>query len=234
MPDARLYLLSESEFDDAFLRVIAARVTGWDFPCGYLRHACHHYSFTGINDDDETEMRNFFLTLRAKARTLGGDEPVFLIAVRDNDRGPFSADAGAPEAIYPSPLARVNRLRQLEFCRDSVHENDGHGPIFPCAVGISVQMIETWILLAHDPSLTEERLPIFPDKYQRTAKDHYAGQVVPPQLKNLYDTISSNARRQKRREFNQSIAEKADLASVSSRSPSFAAFVSELENLPKP
>ena len=60
MPEARLYLLSESEFDDAFLRVIVIRVTGWDIPCDHTRHACHHYSFTGINDDDESELGGFF------------------------------------------------------------------------------------------------------------------------------------------------------------------------------
>ena len=162
---------------------------------------------------------------------------VFLIAVRDNDRGPFAITADTSETTYPSPLAGTNRLRQLERCRDLILTDDRHGPTYPCAVGVSVQMIESWILLAHNPNLTENGLPIFADKYQPTVKAHFAGlgiPPVPPQLKNRYDSISGNARRQRRREFNRTIAEQADLTSMAARSPSFAAFVRELEQLPKP
>lgn len=237
MPEARLYLLSESEFDDAFLRVIVSRITRWEVPCDETRHACHHYSFTGVNDDNEGEILAFFQTLRAKARTLGGDSDVFLIVVRDNDRGPFSPAPADPETTYPLPLAKLNRLRQLERCRDIIITADDDEPVYPCAVGISVQMIESWIILANDTDLTESTLPLFASKYQTTVKGHFAAQgqsTVPKQLKDLYDEISSNARRRMRRDFNRQVAEKADLDSLATRSPSFAAFVSELRRLPTP
>ncbi|MEZ5329306.1 MAG: hypothetical protein R3F19_30010 [Verrucomicrobiales bacterium] len=231
MSEARLYILSESEFDDEFLRVIVERVTEFTVPATQERNACHHFGFIGINDDDPIEMEGFFLTLRARARTLGGDGPIWLVVVRDNDRGNFSPHADEPETAYAAPLGRTNRLRQLEQCRDLICTDDGNGPLFPCAVGVSVQMIETWILLALDPNTVESDLPIFAEKAHKSAKAHYHPDPVPPQLKNQYDTKSGYATRQKRRDFNRRIAEESDLDSLAERSSSFGAFVRELKSL---
>ncbi len=229
MSDARLYILSESEYDDQFFRVIVERVTGFSIPSHEGWSAVHHLTLTGCNNDDEEKIRERFLTLRATARSLGGDTPIFLLAMRDNDRGPFAATPESVETIYPYPLGTTNRLRQLESFRDLIYQADGHGSILPCAVGVSVQMIETWILLSLDATLTEDALPIFADKYRRTVKQHYAPAPVPDQLKDLYDIASDNATGLKRRDFNRATAEQADLDSLAARSPSFAAFRAELK-----
>ena len=229
MPAARLYILSESEFDDEFFRVIVERVTGYFIPANVGHCAVHHLSFIGCNNDDAEKIEERFLALRAKARTLGGEAPVFLAVIRDNDRGPFAPTPADPVATYPKQLGTTNRLRQLEDFRDLILKDDGHGPVFPCAVGVSVQMIESWILLAKNPALTDAALPLFADKYQSTVKKHYAPAPVPDQLKDLYDIASDNATGLKRRDFNRATAEQADLDSLAARSPSFAAFRAELK-----
>ena len=179
----------------------------------------------------------FFLTLRARARTLGGTIPIFLIVVRDNDRAPYPAESGKLDFIFPSPLSLTNRLLQFRACREEILRADKKGEIFPCAIGVSVQMIESWILLAYDPNLGEADLPVFAEKYSATAKNHYlrlGHSPIPPQLKDRYDKVSKGARRAQRRAFNRLVATNADLTSLCQRSPSFADFHAELIQLPSP
>jgi hypothetical protein len=227
---ARLYTLCESQYDAAFLRVIFERVSGWRVPNGSAGDYLHEIQFVGVGHDDPKEVRRFFSALIRKCCNIGAGEPIFMMVVRDNDRGPFTYDGREYE--FPEPVAKTNRFEQLRRFRTKYKANRLL-PV-PCVVGVSVQMIETWVLLAANTSLNEAQLPLFSTKYNEDAKRHY-GSTPDRQLKELFDVESKRARGSKRALYMRTIAENCDLHSLEERSVSFRAFVEDIrEQIPPP
>lgn len=216
---AYLYLLSESDHDDAFYKACIERLTGKtvELISRRLRRG------GGLSE------------LRSKSRILLGQikhtgyvaETFFLIAL-DNDRSPVH-----PTHEQRSGLSRKERQKVCRYCEvDSVIQSilgERAEWLIPGAVAVPVEMLESWLLLICDGEnyRDEASLPPFATKEGKLARDFYAPRNPPDQLKDLCD-IERQKLSIDTRGFIVYCAGRLEPDDLVGRAPSFALFTRQV------
>lgn len=217
-----LYVLTEGERDELFYERLCERLTGLTF-----------------SKPDEFRIRpgSNWKTAQAAARFLlerfakftDSQEMAVLIAI-DNDRAP-----GHPGGrTYPKPLPAHDRKQEPRFSklREMVEAKLGVDPSrrpVQAVIAMPVEMIESWLLLLLDPSLTDDELPPFADADSAIARE-YHGNHPQPQLKDLCEI----ERRQRKVDLDRlffDASDTGDLDRLTEASRSFAIFREEVEVL---
>jgi hypothetical protein len=207
------YLLSEDDFDDAvyvyILEVLLARRV--DLNPMRLRRG------GGLG-----EVRKKLPLLLSHVRRSGlVDDTCFVIAI-DNDR--------AREHPAHQALAHT-RDEPCRHCamEQAIHEQMPDGWPIPGACAVPVQMIESWLLLLHDPVRypREADLPVCAWSTQETARRLY-GPRPPPQLKDLVEAALHAGGTPAKVDFALACALRLDPEDLATRSPSFDRFRSQV------
>ncbi len=211
-----LYVLCEGLRDDAFYESLCERITGQTFerPSNYQLRPGENW---------KTAMEKARLLISGIRHWKGNQDAAVVIAI-DNDRAP-----GHPSADpLPRPLAGVDRKKRprhqelTKMLESALGEDRSKWPI-DVALAIPVEMIESWLLILHDPNLID--LPIFSDAKQQLARLYY-GSNPPPQLKKLRDTNAESLGSSLDDYFFAAANRDLDAAAASSRS--FAMFQDEV------
>lgn len=174
---AYLYLLSESDNDDAFYKACVERLTGktMELVSRRLRRG------GGL-----PELRSKSRILLGQIKHTGFVEDTFFLIALDNDRSPVH-----PAHERRSGLSKKERQKDCRYCEiDSVIQNilgERDAWPIPGAVAVPVEMLESWLLLICNPETyhDEASLPPFKTKDQKLARDYYAPRNPPDQLKDL-------------------------------------------------
>jgi hypothetical protein len=137
----RLLILGEGRFDLGFFAGLVTKVTGCNIRETSHRKSLHLYQLPARVREEK--MRQEFTDFLRKARDFPDDLPTLLIVVRDNDRAPFGPGDERPSSLNdPYDKLTQNRLRELEELRDEFLPVQNGTREFPCAVGVTREMIE--------------------------------------------------------------------------------------------
>ena len=214
-----LYLLTEDDNDDLFFELCAERISGKSF-CPVEPRRIRKNG--GIN-----EVRKKLPAFLNDIKKSAGMDAYFIIAL-DNDRAPEHLFDEDQKLIHNqiSGLSKRDASKQCRVCEIETRIQELWGydlSKWPAkgAIAVPVQMLESWILIALDPSCAED-LPIFAEKSQSSAKNFYNGSP-PDQLKDLCDQYRYQKNMTKG-EFVLDVAENMDLDKVDQASSSFSQF----------
>ncbi|MGC1481288.1 MAG: hypothetical protein WA771_12330 [Chthoniobacterales bacterium] len=213
-----LYILCEGDRDDLFFDLLCERVTGtkFDRPLDLrLRHGANW----------KTAMSTAELLLNRVRHWTDPQENAVVIAV-DNDRAP-----GHPASTpHPGPLVGVDLKKQSRYAGIQKMLHSALGPdrsAWPVdiAPAVPVEMIESWLLVLHNPN--RAALPIFSSASQSLPRAYY-GSTPPPQLKDLrnHDAAAKNLSLD---EYFWSATE-SDLEAAAAASPSLKMFIDEIRS----
>ncbi len=219
---AFLYLLSESDNDDAFFKACVERLTGrtLELVSRRLRRG------GGLS-----ELRSKSRILLGQIKHTGYVEETFFLIALDNDRSPVH-----PTHERRSGLSIKEKQKTCRFCeideviRSILGERD-EWPI-PGAVAVPVEMLESWLLLiCHGEKHRDEAsLPPFARQDQKRARDFYAPKKPPDQLKDLCDLEKQERGIDTTLEFVVDCAGRLDPDDLAARAPSFALFKRQLDS----
>lgn len=223
--EAWLWLLAESDLDEAFFEGCAQAITGRSFRAQSRRLR----KGSGIG----AVRASLTLMLNAILRT-GALDDTFFIAAMDNDRAPQHPTGVRP----PGPLSRFdrnkqNRHRELLGAAEAILGPDRSQWPIPGAIAVPVEMIETWALLISDPLQHQDRLPIFAAADSASAKDYHGGTPA-PQLKDLVEQLCAARGMSKADLFLDHACSAFDADDLAERAPSFALFLADLRAWPPP
>ena len=214
---AWLYILSEGERDELFYELIAERVTGRTYqrPSDFrLRRGANW----------KTALAGSRLLLN-QVKHWKGPQDVAVIITVDNDRAP-----GHPGSLpHPRPLVGHDLKKPprypavMKMVSEALGADRSAWPV-DVAVGIPVEMIESWVLLLCDPGRSE--LPLFAEASQQSARAYY-GTAPPPQLKDLCKTEAAALGKPLDEYFWRAAEQDIEAATVASQS--FKMFLEELK-----
>jgi hypothetical protein len=202
---ARVYILSEDDFDDQVYvyvleTLLGARVD--PIPLRLRRGG-------GVG-----EVRKKLPLLLAAIRRAGPIDDTYFVVSLDNDR--------VPEHEQHAPRAHGCRHCELD---DAIRLAMPDGWPIPGAVAVPVQMIEAWLLLMYDPAryVREATLPQCGRRDQAVARGIY-GAEPPPQLKDLVEMDQRASGSSTKSDFALACVLRLDPDGLAVRSPSFAHF----------
>ncbi|MEM9275339.1 MAG: hypothetical protein AAGA80_20595 [Cyanobacteria bacterium P01_F01_bin.143] len=214
-----LYLLTEDDNDDLFFELCAERIRGKSF-CPVEPRRIRKNGGIG-------EVRKKLPAFLNDIKKSAGMDAYFIIAL-DNDRAPeylFDDNQKPIQKKIPGlskrDASKQCRFREIEKRIQELWGYDRSKWPAKGAIAVPVQMLESWILIALDPSCAED-LPIFAEKSQSSAKKFYSGSP-PDQLKDLCDQYRYQKNMVKG-EFVLDVARNMDLDEVAQASCSFAQF----------
>jgi hypothetical protein len=212
-----VYLLSEHDFDDqVYVYLLEAMLAARVEPIQVrLRRG------GGIG-----EVRKKLPLLLSEIRRTGPTEDTFFLIGIDNDR--------AVEHPSHERLAHTSK----EACRHctltrAIHSGLLDGWPIPGAIALPVQMIESWLLLMHDPDRypQEWSLPACTWSHQEAARALY-GADPPPQVKDLFEaSLRASLLSRTKAEFALECVLRLDAEGLAARSPSFDRFRCEVSQL---
>ena len=214
---AYLYILSEGERDELFYDLVAERVTGrtYERPTDFrLRHGANW----------KTALAGGRLLLKRVTQWKEPQDIAVILAV-DNDRAPEHPGAlPHPRPLVGHDLKKSPRFPAVaQMLADALGTDRSTWPV-DVAVAMPVEMIESWVLLLHDPQ--RPSLPLFAEAIQPSARAYY-GATPPPQLKDLCKADAA-ALGNSLDEYFWHAAEK-DIEATAAISPSFRMFVEALK-----
>lgn len=219
---AFLYLLSESDNDDAFYKACVERLTGksLDLVSRRLRRG------GGLS-----ELLSKSRILLGQIKHTGYVEETFFLIALDNDRSPVH-----PSHEQRSGLSKKEREKVCRYCeidsliQSTLGERDAW-PI-PGAIAVPVEMLESWLLLICDGETyrDEASLPPFKRTDQKLARDFYKPKDPPEQLKDLCDLEKQERGIDAALEFVAYCAGRIDPDDLAARAPSFALFKRQVDS----
>ena len=219
---AFLWLLSESDNDDAFFKACVERLTGktLELVSRRLRRG------GGLS-----ELRSKSRILLGQIKHTGYVEETFFLIALDNDRSPVH-----PTHEQRSGLSKKERQKVCRYCEiDSVIRSIlGEQPEWPIqgAVAVPVEMLESWLLLIcqGEKHRDEASLPPFARQDQKRARDFYTPKKPPDQLKDLCDLEKQERGIDATLEFVAYCAGRLDPDDLAARAPSFALFKRQVDS----
>ena len=219
---AFLWLLSESDNDDAFFKACVERLTGktLELVSRRLRRG------GGL-----AKWRRFSRLMLQQIQDSGYVEETFFLIALDNDRSPVH-----PTHEQRSGLSKKERQKGCRYCEiDSLIQSIlGEREEWPIqgAVAVPVEMLESWLLLIcqGEKHRDEASLPRFARKDQKLARDFYAPKNPPDQLKDLCDFEKQERGIGGALEFVAYCARRLDLDDLAARAPSFALFKRQVDS----
>jgi hypothetical protein len=210
----------------------------------------HHFVLSTATNPQK--IHHLFRNFRASILNVPNDEiPTFGLVLRDNHRSPVT-NLYTGETMSFFGAQRVNRLEQLREMRDRYFPAGHSGnPSVACGVGVCVQMIEAWLLLAANPDEHDENLPLFGECTGTETRKYYGALAtpvmpkdIPPQLKDRFldfcrengiSPVSFEGRTRLAVELAQRLADNSRLSNLERRSVSFRMFCDDLrEYIPPP
>jgi hypothetical protein len=212
-----VYLLSEDDFDDqvyVYLLETLLSVPVEPIPRRLRRGG-------GIG-----EVRKKLPLLLSQLRRTGPTEDTFFLIGIDNDR---AIEHPSHERLVHT---RVETCRYCALTR-AIHTGLSDGWPIPGAIALPVQMIESWLLLMHDPVLypQESTLPACAWSHQEAARALY-GAHPPPQLKDLVAaSLRASHQSRTKADFALECVLRLDAEGLAARSPSFDRFRREVSQL---
>ena len=219
---AFLWLLSESDNDDAFFKACVERLTGktLELVSRRLRRG------GGLS-----ELRSKSRILLGQIKHTGYVEETFFLIALDNDRSPVH-----PTHEQHSGLSEKERQKGCRYCEiDALIQRmlgeRGQWPI-PGAVAVPVEMLESWLLLIcqGEKYQDEASLPPFAKKDRSLASNYYSPKNPPDQLKDLRDLEKQERGIDATLEFVAYCAGRLDPDDLAARAPSFALLKRQLDS----
>jgi hypothetical protein len=171
------------------------------------------------------EVRKRLPLLFAAIRRAGVVEDTYFLVAIDNDRAPeHPAHEGRPHS-------KAEECRHCALERAMGHALPDGRPI-PGALAVPVQMIESWLLMMHDPATypNEATLPMYARRRGVAARRAH-GHDPPPQLKDLVRS-AREARGWSEADFALDCVTRLDADDLAERSPSFQRFRDEVRGWP--
>ncbi len=219
---AYLYLLSESDNDDAFFKACVERLTGKtvELVSRRLRRG------GGLS-----ELRSKSRILLGQIKHTGYVEETFFLIALDNDRNPVHTTHERR-----SGLSRKEKQKTCRFCEiDEVIQSflgERHEWSIQGAIAVPVEMLESWLLLICDGEKhrDEASLPPFARQDQKLARDFYASKRPPDQLKDLCDFEKQERCIDATLEFVAYCAGRLDPDDLAARAASFALFKRQVDS----
>lgn len=214
-----LAILAEDDSDEIFYEACAERITGLSFEKVDSLRIRKNGGISAVR----TALPAFLNDLKGLSQ-MGN--AYFIIAL-DNDRAPEHPDHTKIEG-----LSRRDRSQRCRFCKlnSAITEVFGHDQNrWPAkgAIAVPVQMLESWILLAIEPSRGE--LPLFSRKNSSSARVFYSG-APPDQLKDLCKAAKNEVGIESNSEFFLDVAGRLEIEEVCVESPSFQSFKEQLDS----
>jgi hypothetical protein len=205
---AYVHILSEDDFDDqVYVYILEMLLGGASIERNHVRLR----RGGGIG-----EVRKKVPILLSHIRRTGLVDDTYFVVALDNDRKPEHAKHEG--AARPPPGCRHCDLE------NAIHAAMPDGWPIPGAVAVPVQMIESWLLLMHDPvRYAEATLPQCGLRDQPVAREMY-GANPPPQLKDLLEIEQRASRSSSKEDFALACILRLDPADLAERSASFAHF----------
>ncbi len=219
---AFLYLLSESDNDDAFYKACVERLTGktLELISRRLRRG------GGLS-----ELRSKSRILLGQIKHTGYVEETFFLIALDNDRSPVHPTHEQRSGLSKKEKQKVCRYCEIDALIQSILGERDEWPI-PGAVAVPVEMLESWLLLICDGEKYQDEasLPPFARKDQKLARDFHARKNPPDQLKDLCDLEKQERGIGGALEFVVYCAGRFDLDDLAARAPSFALFKRQVDS----
>ncbi len=219
---AFLWLLSESDNDDAFFKACVERLTGktLELVSRRLRRG------GGLS-----ELRSKSRILLGQIKHTGYVEETFFLIALDNDRSPVH-----PTHEQRPGLSRKEKQKTCRFCEideviQSILGERREWPI-PGAIAVPVEMLESWLLLISDGEKHQDEasLPPFAKKDRLLASNYYSSKNPPDQLKDLRDLEKQERGIGGALEFVAYCAGRFDLDDLAARASSFALFKRQVDS----
>ena len=176
---AYLWLLSESDNDDAFYKACVERLTG---------KTVHLVPRKLRKGSGLSALRSNSRLMLQQIQQSGYSDDTFFLIAWDNDRSPVH-----PKHEQRSGLSKKERQKGCRYCEieSVIRSTLGERNVWPIpgAIAVPVEMLESWLLLICDGEhyRDEASLPPFAGKDQKPARDFYAPKNPPDQLKDLCD-----------------------------------------------
>lgn len=219
---AFLWLLSESDNDDAFYKACVEQLTGktLELVSRRLRRG------GGI-----AKWRRFSRLMLQQIQYSGYVEETFFLIALDNDRSPVH-----PTHERRPGLSNREQQKTCRFCEidDVIQRILGkrHEWKIPGAIAVPVEMLESWLLLICDGEKyqREASLPPFARKDQPLARDFYAPRNPPDQLKDLCLLEKQERGIDTALEFVAYCAGRLDPDDLAACAPSFALFKRQVDS----
>lgn len=221
-----LHLLSEDDNDDVFYKACLEKIHNREYEILPTRIRKNG----GIN-----AVRQALSPFLSIIKNTGPVESTFFLISVDNDRRMLH-----PDHAKRDDFNQLSKKEQSDPCRYCEIEGRIHAKLgsnregwpIPGAIVIPVEMLESWLLLicSCDKYGNEAKLPIFPDKAKQSAQNYYGGKKkVPDQLKDLVES-ERTALGQSKQAFYQHCASQLEPDTLATVSPSFAQFLSQVQN----
>ena len=218
---AYLYLLSESDNDDAFYTTCVEQLTGKTLEVISTRLR---------RGGGLPELRSKLPILLRQIKHTGYVEDTFFVVALDNDRSPVH-----PLHEQRPGLSMKDRQKVCRYCeiREMIHDilgDQDEWPI-PGAIAVPVEMLESWLLLIcnGEKYQGEDALPLFAKKDQKGARDFYTPHNPPDQLKDLCEFERHQLDIESTIAFVAYCARQVDPDDLATRAPSFALFKQQVD-----
>ncbi|MBV7336806.1 hypothetical protein KFU94_52965 [Chloroflexi bacterium TSY] len=214
-----LYILTEDDNDDIFYEGCVTKITGDSYEAVSRRLR----KGSGIS-----AVRGSIRFMIRDIRRTGSVESTYFVVAMDNDRAPEH-----PEHTQLSGLSKSDESKSCRYCEMLRAIEDELGPerdAWPIqgAIAVPVQMLESWLLLICGHSAGT--LPLFAKKSQDLARQFYASQAPPDQLKDLCNLERQNRGALSMGEFCLECAlDLLDPEVLARKSPSFAQLKEQIE-----
>ncbi|OFZ82562.1 MAG: hypothetical protein A2583_14505 [Bdellovibrionales bacterium RIFOXYD1_FULL_53_11] len=201
-----LYVISEDDIDDCYFLGITQKISGHSFTLMPQRLRKNG----GIS-----AAKKAFYRVQTQIKWMKQKvEDCFFVMAIDNDRAPAH-----PEHSRIPGLPPQDQKKECRFCELEREAMRNLGPRrtewnIGGAIAIPVQMLESWLLLSLDSSLTDDTLPIFPDGCK--------------QLKDLFRDFYNQSGLPSKKEFIEKCIDQTNIENLQSRSASFKQFVDQI------
>lgn len=226
MADNFIYILSESYNDDIFYNLCVERIKGETYKLISRRLRPGE----GIS-----KVRKSLRFLLKDIIHSGEVENTFFVIALDNDRSP--AHPTHQQIPNINKLPKRERRKTCRFCEleKTAYEILGaERDTWPIqgAIAVPVQMLESWLLLIcnREEYENEISLPLFAWKSMPLAKTYYAPKQPGNQLKDLAEIERGKLRSDSKDDFCLYCVEQLTPDELALASPSFSAFLEQVNN----
>ena len=217
-----LYVISEDDSDDLFYELCVERITGKQFAVDSRRLR----RGGGI-----AAARRMLALILKQIKYIGPVDDTYFVVSLDNDRCRVHPEHQSP--LDPNKISRLpkhERDKPCRFCelRHLVIETLGPEESWSIkgAIGVPVQMLESWLLLISNPDAysEESQLPLFSRRTKPLAREYYRPRQPPAQLKDLREVEKARLGIEATEEYCLYCVEQLDPDDLSARSSSFSLF----------
>ena len=218
---AQLWLLSESDNDDAFFKACVERLIGKSVQLVPRRLR----PGSGV-----TMLRSNSHLMLQQIQQSGYAEETFFLIAWDNDRSPVHPTHERRPGLSKKERQNVCRYCEIDSMIRNILGERADSPILG-TVAVPVEMLESWLLLICNAEKyrDEASLPPFPRKDKPLALKYYSRKNPPNQLKDLRDIEMQKLGMDTGR-FIVHCASRLDPNDLAARAPSFALFKSQVDS----